>query len=355
MLVLARRAVRAAGRIAEDRARERCEAWAHYANALRVCNRFREARAAFKQAWAAFENVGDQLLAARIHELEASLQEATGEYREADLSLEKALHIRLNQGSDGAAIGACLVKRANVAGHAGDCAAAIRYLRSALDSPARDAATAFTVVHNLAWFLVDAGEIDLALTVALEHWVAAPSLAGDKLLVLRSRWLHARILAALTREDGSEAQLELAAVRDEFLALELPFDAAVAGLELLSFQTTPDPSALAALQHIFEALGVEREALAAQLLLTAELNERLDILVPRIVEALKLWAVATAAGFSLPDFYRALAERDDEAAPSETSPGSELPGLEIVPGVKDADLLRALRDFLARYPTVPKK
>ncbi len=230
-----------------------------------------------------------------------------------------------------------------------------RYLRSALDSPARDAATAFTVVHNLAWFLVDAGEIDLALTVVLEQWVAAPSLVGDRLLVLRSRWLHARILAALTREDGSEAQLELAAVRDEFLASELPFDAAVAGLELLSFQTTPDPSALAALQHIFEALGVEREALAAQLLLNAEFNERLDILVPRIVEALKLWAIAAAAGFSLSDLYQALAEWDDEAVPSETFLGSEQPGREVVPGVKDADLLRALCDFLARYPTVPKK
>lgn len=355
MLVLARRAVRAASRVSDDRARERCEAWAHYANALRVCNRFREARAAFRLAWAAFESVGDQLLAARIHELEASLQESTREFREADHSLEKALLIRLDRGDNGAAIGACLVQRANVAGHAGDCAAAIRCLRSALDCPARDAATAFTVVHNLAWFLVDAGEIDLALTVVLEHWVAAPSLGGDRLLVLRSRWLHARILASLTREDGSEAQLELAAVRDEFLALGLPFDAAVVGLELLSFQTTPDPFALAALQHIFEALGVEREALAAQLLLNAAFSERLDILVPRIVEELKIWAVAAAAGFSLSDFYRALAEWDDEAAPSETSPGSELPGREIVPGVKDADLLRALRDFLARYPTVPKK
>lgn len=84
MLELARRAVRAASRVSGDRARERCEAWAHYANALRVCNLFREARTAFRHAWAAFEGVGDLLLAARIHELEASLLEALREFRGAD-------------------------------------------------------------------------------------------------------------------------------------------------------------------------------------------------------------------------------------------------------------------------------
>ena len=213
------------------------------------------------------------------------MYEAIGEFRDADLSLEKSLLIRLGQPDDGAAIGACFVKRANAAGHGGDWAAAIRYLRAALDYPARDAVTAFAVVHNLAWFLVDAGEPDLALTVILEHSAVAPPPSGPTLL--RSRWLSARILAAMTRADCSVASLELSAIRDEFLALGLPFDAALAGLEALSLQAAPDPSALAALHQIFEALGVEREALAAQLLLDAAQNERLDSLVPRIVEALK--------------------------------------------------------------------
>jgi tetratricopeptide (TPR) repeat protein len=289
MLALARQAVRAAYRLPQDQARERCESWAHYANALRVCNRFRESQGAFRQAWVAFGRIGDDpLLGARIHELEASLQEATGRFREADLSLERALVIRLGQHGDGAAIGACLVKRANVAGHAGDWAAAIRHLRAALDFPARDSVTACAVVHNLAWFLVDAGESDLALTVVLEHSAAAPPLSG--LPLLRSRWLSARILAAMSRGDCSVAQMELSEVRDEFLALGLPFDAALAGLESLSLQATPDPSSLTALQQIFEALGVEREALAAQLLLNAARDERLDILAPRIVKALKALA-----------------------------------------------------------------
>ncbi len=284
MLALARRAVRAANRLPQDQARERCESWAHYANALRVCNRFREARGAFRHAWAAFERVGDRLLAARVHEL-ASLLESTAEFREADRSLEQAFLIRLGQGDDGAAIGACLVKRANVAGHAGDLAAALRHLRTALDYPARDSVTACAVVHNLAWFLVDAGEPDLALTVILEHSAVAPALSGPTLL--RSRWLSARILAAMSRHDCTVAQMEISAVRDEFLALGLPFDAALAGLESLSLQAVPDPASLAALHQIFEALGVEREALATQLLLDAARNEHLDILVPRIVEALK--------------------------------------------------------------------
>lgn len=285
MLALARQAVRVASRLPDDQARERCEAWAHYANALRVCNRFREARAAFRLAWAAFEGVGDQLLAARIYELEASLLESTRKFREADLNLEKALNIRLSHDDeDGHTIGACLIQRANVAGHSGDFAAAIRHLRSALDFPARDQVTVIAVVHNLAWFLVDAGEPDLALTVVLEHLAAAP-VVEDRLVLLRSRWLNARIIAALEKDFPAIAQIELSEVRDEFLTLGLPFDAALAGLELLSHQATPEPSSLVALQQIFEALGVEREALASRLLLDAVQGERLDI--PRVVEALK--------------------------------------------------------------------
>lgn len=285
MLALAKQAVRAANRLPDGPARERCETWAHFANALRVCNRFREARAAFRLAWAAFEGVGDQRLAARIYELEASLFESTREFRAADLNLEKALNIRLSQDDEeGHAIGACLIQRANVAGHSGDFATAIRHLRSALDFPARDQVTALAVVHNLAWFLVDAGEPDLALTVVLEHLATAP-MVEDRLVLLRSRWLNARIIAALESDFPAIAQLELSAVRDEFLALGLPFEAALAGLELLSHQAAPEPAALVALQRIFEALGVEREALASQLLLQAGHGDRLDI--PRVVEALK--------------------------------------------------------------------
>ena len=64
-------------------------------------------------------------------------------------------------------------------------------------------------------------------------------------------------------------------------------------------------------------------------------------------------AVAEAADFSLESFYRALAagSREAAAAPAETAPE----GREIVPGVKDAELLKALREFLARYPTEAKE
>ena len=65
-------------------------------------------------------------------------------------------------------------------------------------------------------------------------------------------------------------------------------------------------------------------------------------------------AVAEAADFSLESFYRALAAGRSEAtaAPTEeTAPE----GREIVPGVKDAELLKALREFLARYPSEAKE
>lgn len=65
-------------------------------------------------------------------------------------------------------------------------------------------------------------------------------------------------------------------------------------------------------------------------------------------------AVAEAADFSLESFYRALAAGASEATatPADTAAPE---GREIVPGVKDAELLKALREFLARYPTEPNK
>ena len=92
-------------------------------------------------------------------------------------------------------------------------------------------------------------------------------------------------MAALTKETRI-VQLELSFVRDEFLAQGLPYDAALAGLELLSVQAVPEEKSLFALQQIFDALGVEREALAAKLLAAAAKETRLDVLVPQIVEAL---------------------------------------------------------------------
>ena len=64
-------------------------------------------------------------------------------------------------------------------------------------------------------------------------------------------------------------------------------------------------------------------------------------------------AVAEAADFSLESFYLALAAGRSEAtpAPAEAAPEAR----EVVPGVKDAELLKALREFLARYPSVQKK
>lgn len=64
-------------------------------------------------------------------------------------------------------------------------------------------------------------------------------------------------------------------------------------------------------------------------------------------------AVAEAADFSLESFYLALAAGRREAAPA---PAEAVPeAREIVPGVKDAELLQALREFLARYPGVQGK
>lgn len=89
---------------------------------------------------------------------------------------------------------------------------------------------------------------------------------GGRLDHLRVRWVEARIAAGLGERDRAREGFE--GVRQEFLDLEMMFDAALASLELavLSIEEgrTSEVKVLAAeMVVVFEAQQVQREALAA--------------------------------------------------------------------------------------------
>jgi tetratricopeptide (TPR) repeat protein len=268
MRTLARKAVRMAGELPPGSTAAndlRAEAWANFGNALRVCNDLPAAGPAFEWAWHFHAlGVGGTHLTARIHELQASLFEAVRRFPEALASLDLALEMR-EATQDLPAIGRCLVKRANVVGHSGDPEGAILLLRRAMGfvRAAETPGLAYALVHNLCWFLVDAGHADTAMTLLLEAGhLPAPD---DALVRLRARWLEGRILAAVG--DYEQARCEMANVSKALAALDLPYEVALVSLERALICPLEEAlSAMYGLREVFKSLGVERETAAAQLL-----------------------------------------------------------------------------------------
>ncbi|MFY9824617.1 MAG: hypothetical protein WAM82_24785 [Thermoanaerobaculia bacterium] len=89
---------------------------------------------------------------------------------------------------------------------------------------------------------------------------------GRELDLLRMRWLEGWVAAGLGRRE--EAVVALEQVTQEFNDREMPYDAALATLELATLyleegRTSEVRNVAAALKWIFKAEGIEREALAA--------------------------------------------------------------------------------------------
>lgn len=89
---------------------------------------------------------------------------------------------------------------------------------------------------------------------------------GNDLDMVRFRWLEARTAAGLGRKD--EALVGFSGVRDEFVAREIAYDAALVSLELAILhleqrRTTEVRNLARQMLWIFHAQGVHREALAA--------------------------------------------------------------------------------------------
>ena len=281
-VILAREAVVLAGR--SDLPELMARAYAYLGNALRVSNDLRGAEASFAKAWAHFPREGGSKLRLRILELQASLLEAMGLFKAAEGALTCALSL---YGPGAPGLAASLLQRANVRGHSGQPLKAIRDITRAMGliDPNENPKLAHGALHNLCWFLVDIGRAAEAQELALERATAPES--GDELLGLRTRWLHSRIYAGLGCEDVAEA--ELVAVMDAFVSLDLPYEAAMVGLDLVQVQAFDlVPLTLTAVFSLLAALGVDREAEIARLLLYAIENAgRIRELIPGLVSALR--------------------------------------------------------------------
>lgn len=269
-LELADLALRVAQRVESETLRRQAEgyAWAYVGNARRVGNDFAGADAAFAEAralWRDSRAPEAGLLAEwRMCSLEASLRRNQWRFPEA---LDLLARAQQSAGGAPEAQGVILLKRESVHSHMGDLESALATLAEAapLLEPGEDArlllALRFRRVKHL-WAL-KRGEEAAALLPEVRELAGR---LGNELDLLRVEWLTARVEAETGRT--GEAITHLEEIRRRFADHGLPYDAALASLDLamlyLEEGRTAEVKTLAReMAETFKSQGIAGEALAA--------------------------------------------------------------------------------------------
>lgn len=235
-------------------------------NAYRVGNDLDKAEDAFARGlrlWAVGATAHPHLLAEwRILDREASLHRDQRRFPEALDRLDRSLATAPRE-----VAGRILLNKAFTLEQMGDPERALDTLRKA--APAVEAGGDVNQIFSLRFnWVVNLCHLDRAKEAA-ERLPEVRELAarlGKDLHCLRVRWLAARVAAGLGRTD--EAVAEVKEVCDAFLDLEMPYDAALAGLNLALYwleqgQTAAVKELAVGLEKIFTAKGIRREALAS--------------------------------------------------------------------------------------------
>jgi tetratricopeptide (TPR) repeat protein len=248
----------------------RALAWAYLGNALRIASDLRLAEQALDRAedcYRSFE--GDLLTEAEILGFRASLRNTQGRFDEAAGLLDRSLRLYYEAG-DRHQGGRTLILKGMVVGEGGKLREAIRILRKGLAriDAAQEPRLVLAARHNLIWFLNDLGRHQDALA-ALESCRSLYLEAGNRLHLVRLRWLEGRIALGLGRLDAAEQSLALA--RDAFLEQEICFDAAMVSLDLAMVHARRGDAfevkrIVSEIVPVFQDCQVHPEAIAALLL-----------------------------------------------------------------------------------------
>jgi tetratricopeptide (TPR) repeat protein len=212
----------------------------------------------------------DPLLLARIMDLTASLRGAQRRFGEA-LELLDAVYRLYESHGDRHNAGRALISRGLYTGYDNDPEEAVRLLSSGLTliHPESDPKLVISAVHNLVTFLADGGRFREAQRL-LQRVRQAYDAEGDRLNLIKLRWVEGRIAAGLGRLRRAEKFLRQA--REDLEVTGLHYHAALASLDLaavwLSQGKTAETRALVGeLVTTFRARRIAREALAALVLL----------------------------------------------------------------------------------------
>jgi transcriptional regulator with XRE-family HTH domain len=276
--------------------------WVFLGNALRVGNDFDGADAAFARSrplWESGSAADRELFAAwRLPDLEASLRREQQRFPEALALLERARALAEPADQE---VSRILLKREHVFERMGDLPAALATLEEAAPRIAAAGDPQLRFAHrfnttDVLGQLKRYAEAEALLPEVRELAVRQ----GNGLNSIRVLWLEARLDTGRRRRD--EAARKLEQVQREFTVRELPYDAALASLDLavlwLEAGRTAEVRELAVgMAWIFEAQKIHREALAALGLFTeAARQEAATVeLARRVIAELKRKGLASSS------------------------------------------------------------
>lgn len=274
-LELAELALSIAGRVLGDEGfRSRLLGWcqAFLANARRVATDFDGADATFGRAWELWRagegaDTRGLLPEWRLLDLEASLRREQRRLSEAQDLLNRAKDLC---GNDALAAGRILLNKEHVFEQMGDRESALAALAEAAPfiEASRDPVQLFALRFNTADNLCALKRYEEAAALLPAVWGMVEK-QGAALNQIRVLWLTARVAAGLKRQEEAEAGFQQ--VRREFEDRDLPYEAALASLDLamlwLEAGRTGEVRELAVeMEKVFKEKKIAREALAAVIL-----------------------------------------------------------------------------------------
>jgi tetratricopeptide (TPR) repeat protein len=249
----------------------RARAWAGISNSRRVRSDLAGAEAAMAEAFVHLRRgTGDLIERAVVLDLRASLLRAQRRFSQALRLLQRAVEIFLEYGDTHRA-GRSLLSMSNVHHAAGTPEESIPLLYQAIEliDTDEEPLLVLAIWHNLIDNLANAGRfleahgLFLRAQSIYRRFPDAPSQN-------RRKWVQAKIAQGLGRT--VEAEALLIAAREGFLAAEISYDAALVSLDLASLyaeqgRNSELQSLAEEIYPVFASLGIQREALAALLLL----------------------------------------------------------------------------------------
>lgn len=246
-------------------------AWGELANAFRAADDLARADEAMAKALDRRRHgTGDPLLIARLAELVASLSCARRQFLEAFrlLDLAHGLYVRYGDGHDA---GRMLILKGIYLGRANDSEQGLWMLAAGLAEieGGRDPRLVFQTLHNMLLFRVELGDFAEARSQLNAMAGLYARYAGhiDRVKLL---WVEGKIAAGLGEPDRAESAFLRA--RKELDAAGLGYHAAVISLDLAALRlgqgrTAEVRSLVEEMVATFRAVGVDREAIAALLIL----------------------------------------------------------------------------------------
>lgn len=246
-------------------------AWTGLANALRIGDQLPLAQEVLKRAFEVQkQGTGAPLLRARIAELSASLMCDLRQFPSAFRLLDLSITLYDRNGCKHEA-GRALIQKGIHTGRSGDPEYAIRLLARGLHliDRKRDPKLPFHVLHNILLFRIELGEFRKARR---QLWEMRPlyDRHGDKINLLRLRWLEGKIFVGLGQfERATRAFLQ---AKERFEQVGMDYDAALISFDLASVWLQEGKrkevrQLIHEMLETFRARYIAREAIASLLML----------------------------------------------------------------------------------------